>query len=83
MTPGLPQLSNQFCERVGRIMNHGDGLYGGMMVSGMYGAAFFSRDVLEVVNAGLATIREQSGSARIVRDVIALWRRYPNDWRQA
>lgn len=40
MTPGLPQESNRYCDRVGRVMNHGDGLYGGMFVCGMYSAAF-------------------------------------------
>ena len=32
MCPGLPQASNQFCDRVGRVMNYGDGLYGGMFI---------------------------------------------------
>ena len=36
MTPGMPRASNDFCERAGRVMNHGDGLYGGMFVSAMY-----------------------------------------------
>ena len=45
MTPGLPQESNRYCSLVGRIMNHGDGLYGGMFFGGMYSAAFFERDI--------------------------------------
>ena len=32
MCPGLPQASNKYCDRVGRVMNYGDGLYGGMFV---------------------------------------------------
>jgi len=34
MCPGLPRVSNQFCDRVGRVMNYGDGVYGGMFVCG-------------------------------------------------
>ena len=34
MTPGLPQWSNKYCDRVGRVMNYGDGLYGGMWLDG-------------------------------------------------
>ena len=34
MTPGLPQEANKYADRVGRVMNYGDGLYGGMFVSG-------------------------------------------------
>jgi hypothetical protein len=83
MTPGLPQESNRYCSLVGRIMNHGDGLYGGMFFGGMYSAAFFERDVSKVVEAGLATIPADSGYARIVRDAVALWRRHPSDWRRA
>ena len=83
MTPGLPQESNRYCSLVGRIMNHGDGLYGGMFFGGMYSAAFFERDVSKVVEEGLATIPADSGYARIVRDAIALWRKYPSDWRRA
>jgi hypothetical protein len=41
MCPGLPRESNRYCDRVGRVMNYGDGLYGGMFVCGMYAAAFF------------------------------------------
>jgi hypothetical protein len=36
MCPGLPRESNRYCDRVGRVMNYGDGLYGGMFVCGMY-----------------------------------------------
>ena len=56
MTPGLPREANWFCDRVGRVMNHGDGLYGGMFVTGMYAAAFFENDVRRIVEAGLASM---------------------------
>ena len=35
-------------------MNYGDGIYGGMFMSGMYAAAFFENDPRKVVEAGLA-----------------------------
>ena len=44
MTPGLPQAARHYSERVGRVMNYGDGLYGGIFVTSMYGAAFFESD---------------------------------------
>ena len=52
MCPGLPRVSNQYCDRVGRVMNYGDGLYGGMFVCGMYAAAYFESDPRKVVEAG-------------------------------
>ena len=51
MTPGLPQEANKYADRVGRVMNYGDGLYGGVFVSGMYAAAFFETDPRKVVEA--------------------------------
>jgi ADP-ribosylglycohydrolase len=82
MTPGLPQESNKYCERVGRVMNYGDGLYGGMFVSGMYAAAFFETDVKRVIEHGLATIPASSGYARIIRDVIKWSEQNPDDWKK-
>lgn len=82
MTPGLPQESNKYCDLVGRVMNYGDGLYGGMFVSGMYAAAFFETDVRRVIAEGLATIPAQSGYAQIIRDVIQWSEQNPDNWRK-
>jgi hypothetical protein len=82
MSPGLPQESNKYCERVGRVMNYGDGLYGGMFISGMYTAAFFERDVRKVVAQGLACLPAESGYARLIRDVLDWSAQYPDDWRK-
>jgi len=54
MCPGLPREANKYADRVGRVMNYGDGLYGGMFFSGMYAAAFFASDPRAVVEAGLS-----------------------------
>src|SRR6478736_4808479 len=48
MTPGLPRAANTYADRVGRVMNWGDGLYGGMFFAGMY-SAFFESDPRRVV----------------------------------
>lgn len=81
MCPGLPRTSNQICDRVGRVMNHGDGLYGGMFVAGMYAAAFFETNPRLVVEAGLACIPAASGYARVVRDVLQWSAGSAEDWR--
>jgi hypothetical protein len=81
MSPGLPQASNDLCYRAGRVMNHGDGIYGGMFVSGMYAAAFFETDPRAVVEAGLATLPAASPYARTIADVLAWHRQHPDDWR--
>ncbi|MFN8060529.1 MAG: ADP-ribosylglycohydrolase family protein [Vicinamibacterales bacterium] len=81
MSPGLPQASNELCYRAGRVMNHGDGIYGGMFVSGMYAAAFFETDVRAVVEAGLRTLPARSPYALAIGDVLDWHRQHPNDWR--
>jgi hypothetical protein len=83
MTPGLPREANRYCDRVGRVMNSGDGLYGGMFVAAMYSAAFFETDPRKVVEAGLAAIPSASGYGRLVRDVLYWAAQYPNDWVKA
>jgi hypothetical protein len=82
MCPGLPRASNHYADRVGRVMNYGDGLYGGMFVAAMYAAAFFETDPHRVVEEGLQAIPHDSGYARLVRDVIAWHDAYPGDWRR-
>jgi hypothetical protein len=82
MCPGLPRASNQICDRAGRVVNYGDGLYGGMFVSGMYAAAYFENDPRKIVEAGLACIPARSPYGRLIADVLAWSKQYPNDWKK-
>lgn len=80
MTPGLPQAANEIAWRAGGVMNYGDGIYGGMFVSGMYAAAFFENDPRKVVEAGLASIPAESPYAQLVQDVLDWSKQHPDDW---
>jgi hypothetical protein len=82
MSPGLPRVSNRFCDRVGRVMNFGDGVYGGMFVCGMYSAAYFDTDPRRVVEAGLACIPAKSEYGLLIRDLLDWSTQHPNDWRK-
>ena len=82
MTPGLPQEANKYCDRVGRVMNHGDGLYGGMFVASLYSAAFFENDPRRVVEQALASLPAGSTYAAAIRDVLDWSKANPADWRQ-
>ncbi|RIK82620.1 MAG: hypothetical protein DCC67_07040 [Planctomycetota bacterium] len=81
MCPGLPRASNEYCQRVGRLMNYGDGLYGGMFIAGMYSAAFFEDDPRRAVDAGRACIPAGSPYGQILGDVLAWSAAEPDDWR--
>ena len=52
MSPGLVNAGAAICDRVGHIMNYGDGWYGGVYVAAMYSLAFVSADVESVVVGG-------------------------------
>jgi hypothetical protein len=80
MSPGLPVASNDLCWRVGRVMNSGDGIYGGMFVSGMYAAAFLENDVRKVVKEGLACLPSESPYAKVISDVLQWSAENPDDW---
>lgn len=80
IAPGLPNVPIQLGETFGRIMNHGDGLYGGQFVGGMYAAAFFETEPVAIVEAGLECIPAESQYSECIRDVIAWWKENPEDW---
>lgn len=80
MAPGLPQSVVDLSWRAGRVMNHGDGIYGGMFVSCMYAAAFFESDPRRIVEAGLACLPARSPYAQVVADLLAWSKAEPNDW---
>jgi hypothetical protein len=81
MAPGLPQASNEICYRAGRVMNHGDGILGGMFVSAMYAEAFFESDPVKLVEAGLAALPAESEYAKLIADVLRWYREKPQDWK--
>ena len=80
ISPGLPQVSNRFDDRMGHIMNYGDGVYGGMFISAMYAEAFFAKDIRQVVDNGLKAIPAKSLYAQLIRDVIRWHDENPDDW---
>ncbi len=80
MAPGMPVAVNDLSWRAGRVMNHGDGIYGGMFVSCMYAEAFFEDDPRKVVEAGLACMPPQSPYAQLIADVLEWSAEHPDDW---
>jgi hypothetical protein len=79
--PGLPETAWDMCDRVGHIMNYGDGFYGGVFVAAMYAAAFVQDDPREIVASGLKALPQDSGYAEVIRDVLLLHGEHPSDWR--
>jgi hypothetical protein len=82
MTPGLYRSATQIAMRAGRVMNYGDGIYGGIFVSCMYAAAFLETDPRRVVERGLACIPANSPFALVISDVLTWSRQSPDDWKK-
>ena len=83
MSPGLPRAAAAIADRIGHIMNYGDGWYGGVYVATMYALAFSSPDVGTVVEGALGAIPPETAFARTMRDAIEAHRRHPDDWKAA
>ncbi len=81
IAPGLPATVIALGETFGRLMNAGDGLYGGQFVGAMYAEAFFETDMTKIIQAGLAAIPSQSQYHECISDVLAWHREKPGDWQ--
>jgi hypothetical protein len=83
MSPGMVNSAVEICNRIGRIMNYGDGLYGGMYVAAMYSLAFVHDDIEFIVEEALKVIPEQSDFYQCIYDVIKSYKSNPDDWKFA
>jgi hypothetical protein len=81
MAPGMINTASEFCDRIGHIMNYGDGWYGGVFISAMYTQAYISDDIDYVITESLKSIPEQSLFYQTIADVISWHKQYPDDWK--
>jgi hypothetical protein len=82
MTPGMINTANRYSDRIGHIMNFGDGWYGGAFMAAMYSTAFISDDIDFIISQGLMSIPENSRFYQAIADVIKWHRQFPDDWKQ-
>ncbi len=83
MCPGMPKTASDIADKIGHIMNYGDGVYGGIFVAALYSEAFFESDILKIIEKALRSLPSESDYYKIIRDVITLHGNYPSDWRSA
>ena len=82
MNPGMPNSSIEICDKVGHIMNYGDGYYGGVFVAGMYSSAFFENDLKNIIYSALDLIPIESTFHKCISDVITWHQKFPYDWKK-
>ena len=81
MSPGMVNTASEICDKIGHIMNYGDGWYGGVYVAAMYALAFISDDIDYIVNEGLKVIPKESQYYQCMADVIKWCKQYPDNWK--
>ena len=81
MSPGMINSAVEIADKIGHIMNYGDGLYGGMYVAGMYSLAFVHNDIEFIVEEALKTIPTESLFHQCISDVIGWYKQNPDDWK--
>ena len=82
MCPGMPQTINKMVDKIGHIMNYGEGVYGGAFIASLYAEAYMQSDILKIINKALLSIPIESDYSKIIQDVIAWHKQYPTDWRK-
>jgi hypothetical protein len=82
MCPGMPNTGSDIAQKIGHIMNYGDGVYGGIFVGALYSEAFFESDIPKIIENALRSIPEESDYYKIINDVIKLHKQYSN-WQAA
>jgi len=82
IAPGMPRLVMDLGEVFGRLMNYGDGLYGGVFVGAMYAEAFFQDSPRAVIEAGLRAIPDDSQYYECISDVLRWHSENPEQWEK-
>ena len=82
VSPGMVDEPTKIADRVGHVMNSGDGWYGGVFVSALYSLAFVSNDPVYSVEQASKTSPEGTKFHDCIADVIKWHKQYPNDWKQ-
>jgi hypothetical protein len=82
MSPAMPRVAAAISDRVGHIMNYGDGWYGGVFISALYTMTFVSSDLNYIVNQALKSIPAKATFHQCIEDVIRWHRQFPGDWHQ-
>ena len=81
MCPGMPQTAHKIADKIGHIMNYGDGVYGGVFVGALYSQAYFESDIRKLIEKALLSLPAESEYSKIIKDAILLHDQFPNDWR--
>jgi ADP-ribosylglycohydrolase len=70
MCPAMPMTACKISDRVGHVMNYGDGVYGGNFVSTMIALAYVENDPHTIVKKAIESMPRKSQYYQIIKDTI-------------
>lgn len=82
MSPGMANSAAHYADKIGHIMNYGDGWYGGVYVAAMYSLAFVYDDIETIVKEAIQVIPTGTRFRACMDDVLKWHECYPDDWKQ-
>jgi len=83
ISPGLSQAALNIADRVGHLMNYGDGYYAGAFLSALYSYAYTETnfDMVKIIKLALKAIPAESQYASIITDILVWYQEEPDNWR--
>ncbi|MDQ2656935.1 MAG: ADP-ribosylglycohydrolase family protein, partial [Bacteroidota bacterium] len=84
MSPGMINSAIGICDKVGHIMNYGDGYYGGVFIASLYATALVSHGtegLADIVKTALKPIPAESKFSQCIQDVLRWHAEEPGDWK--
>ncbi len=81
--PGMVKYASQKSDWAARITSDSWGTEPTIHYGAMYAAAFFEKDIATLINIGLKELPANGRYTEAVKEMIALHKKYPNDWKQA
>ena len=81
ISPGLSEAALVIADKVGHLMNYGDGYYAGAFLSALYAYAYVETDMVKMIQLALRAIPAESDYAKIITDILAWYAEEPDDWR--
>mgnify|MGYP002508406055 CR=1 FL=1 len=82
MAPAMLPEAVRIADKVGHIMNSGDGFYGGVFAANLYSAAFKCNDPAKVIDMALEPIPAESTFYQCIDDVRKFHKQNPDDWKE-
>jgi ADP-ribosylglycohydrolase len=80
VAPGQPKLAAKLAEQAGKVSHDGESVHAAVLWAAMEAEAFVSGDIDHLIDTGLAAIPADSLIAKLIADIRAWHKEFP-DWR--